>query len=246
MIYIFFIVLIFVVFYFLWEILTRKYVNPYQLYLVFGHKGCGKSTMMQKLVKYYSKKKYTCYCNIGDSELPDVIQIPIDDLPRLSEAGHRIFHYKDFSLAKEIQEEYKKNGIKSPPFIKVHSVIFVDEINLKWDNRNYKSFSPEMQKYFRLQRHYKHIFIGFSQTYDCDKKIRDLADFLLICRKTARVWVHTKCYYKKTIVISPEKENSRETAIMTDDFIPMGFFYDLTSPFQAWLPKWVKFHDSFK
>lgn len=223
-----------------WRLLTRKYVNTYKLYLLFGKKGCGKSTMLQKLAVYYRKRGFNVYCNIGDSDLKHCIQIPIQDLPQLSLA------YKDTKLRSELRAKYYKSGIKSPDHVKPKSVILCDEINLLWDNRDFKSFPKDMQKYFRLQRHYKHIFIGFSQTYDCDKKIRDLADYLLIVRTTARVWIHAKAYVKKVVVISPEDENNRETATMTDDFVPLGLFYNLTSQFNAWLPKWVKFHDSFK
>lgn len=243
--------------YLAFHFLTKKYINPYKLYLFFGKKGCGKSTLLQKLVRYYSKRGYTCYCNIGDSTLKDVIPIHIEDLPQLSMA------YKNPKLKDPLIRKYYKlyvdpsfdikNGklpqdikLPVPVSVKPHSVIFCDEINLLWDNRDFKSFPKDMQKYFRLQRHYKHLFIGFSQTYDCDKKIRDLADELIIVRRTARVWIHTKSYVKKVVVISPEDDNSRETATMTDDFIPRGFIYDLTSPFMAWLPYWVKKHDSFK
>lgn len=232
--------------YLIWEFSTRKYLNPYKLYVLFGPKGVGKSTLLQKLARYYKKRGYTVYCNIGDCDSKDVIQIPIDDLPRLAYAGHQIYHYKNFEPSKKIKEEYEKQGINSPPYVKLHSVIFHDEINLKFDNRNFKNFSKEDQQYFRLQRHYKHIYIGFSQTFDCDKKIRDLADYVVIIKKSFRIWIRSKAYYKKPVIISPNEQNSRETATATDDFVPMGLLYDLFSPFQAWLPKWVKLHDSYK
>lgn len=247
MFYLFLLILFLIIFYVVWDFLTRKYINPYCLYILFGHKGVGKSTLLQKLARYYRKRGYSVYCNIGDSPSPDITEIPIKEyLPRLAEAGHQIYHYRNFELAKQLQSEFKEKGIKSPPFVKLHSVIFCDEINLYFDNRDYKSFSPAMQRYFRLQRHYKHIFIGFSQTYDCDKKIRDLADYLIILRRFARIFVLSKSYYKKTVVVSPADENSREVASMTDDFVPMGAFYDYTSPFRAFLPYWVKQHDSYK
>ena len=33
-----------------WHFLTKKYINPYKLYILFGPKGVGKSTKIKKLV----------------------------------------------------------------------------------------------------------------------------------------------------------------------------------------------------
>ena len=242
---IFFFISLFVL-YILWDLLTKKFVSIYKLYILFGKKGCGKSTLLQKIGTYYHKKGFNIYCNIGDSNIDYIHEIPIKDLPRLAEAGHQIQHYKDKTLALQIQKEYLKSGIKSPSFIMAPAVILCDEINLLWDNRNFKSFPQDMQKYFRLQRHYQHIFFGFSQTYDCDLKIKNLADELLIVNRVGRVWIRTKAYQKKVVVVSPDSDNSRDTAIMTDDFVALGFFHDLFTHYQAWLPKWIKKHDSFK
>lgn len=258
---------VFIVLILIWHLLTKKYLNPYQLIIIFGKKGCGKSTLLQKLAVYYRKRGYHVYCNFGDSYIKECTQIPIQDIPYLAEAGHAIEHYKDYSVYQRYLEMYterlnnerKKHSIDSvikntinpqsnniPLPLKSPAVILCDEINLLWDNRNFKNFSPEIQRYFRLQRHYHHIFIGMSQTFDTDKKIRDLSDQLLICNRVGRVWIRTKSYVKKVVVVSPENENSRETATMTDDFVKLGFFNDLFSPYQAWLPKWVKYHDSYK
>lgn len=54
--------------------------------------------------------------------------------------------------------------VQFPP----NSVLLIDEVSLIWDNRNFKSFKPEVAKYFRLMRHYKNIVIMFSQNFDID------------------------------------------------------------------------------
>lgn len=222
----------------IFHITTKKYLNPYKLYLIFAPKGEGKSTLLQKLAHHYRKKGYKIYCNIGDCKQKGVKEIDINLLPKLSDA------YKNEALRKEIESSNKYTGISSIP---PKSVIFCDEINLLWDNRDFKSFPKDMQRYFRLQRHYKHIFIGFSQTYDCDKKIRDLADYLIIIRRYFRVYIGGRAYRKKPVIISPDQDNGRETATMTDDFIKQSWlFWYLWSPFRAWLPYWCKKHDSFK
>lgn len=224
----------------LWHLLTKKYINPYQLYILFGPKGVGKSTMLQKLAFYYKKKGYNIYCNIGDCSLSFVTPIKIEDIGLLSKA------YKDKSLQVKLRNDYQKQGLKVACAVKPNSVIFCDEINLIWDNRSFKQFTKEQQYYFRKQRHYKHKFIGFSQTFDCDKKIRDLADYVILMNKIGRVWIRGQSWRKKQKVVGATDENNRDEGSIVDNFVPMGFIYNFFfSPFNCWLPKWVKKHDSW-
>lgn len=74
----------------------------------------------------------------------------------------RLINYEDIGLA------------HFPP----KSVILIDEVGMIWDNRNFKNFKDSVRDYFKLQGHYKHTVIMASQSYDVDKKIRDLADML--------------------------------------------------------------------
>lgn len=235
----FWIALILVALVITWHFLTKKYINPYKLYILFGPKGIGKSTMLQKLATYYKKLGYNIYCNVGDCSLPFVTPIKIEDIGVLSKA------YKDKSLQVKLRNDYLKQGLKVACAIKPNSVIFCDEINLIWDNRSFKQFTKEQQYYFRKQRHYKHIFIGFSQTFDCDKKIRDLADYIILMKKFARVWIRGQAWKKTQVVVGATEENNRDQGLIVDNFVPLGFFYNLSSPFNCWLPKWVKKHDSW-
>lgn len=75
MIYIFFLLVFsFIVFIFIW---SRKYVNPYRLYMVFGRKGSGKSTYMVKLAVKYHKQGRLVYSNV---DVPYGIKIDISTL----------------------------------------------------------------------------------------------------------------------------------------------------------------------
>ena len=47
----------------IWNIRTKKYLNPYKLFLVFGKKGSGKSTYLIKLASKYLKRKWLVYTN---------------------------------------------------------------------------------------------------------------------------------------------------------------------------------------
>lgn len=225
----------------IWHFLTKKYLNPFKMYIIFGPKGVGKSTLLQKLIKYYKSRGYHIYCNIGDSPSPNIVEIKIEDIGLLAKA------YKDKALRLKLRNQYKSENIISADCILPKSVIFCDEINLIWDNRSFKQFRKDQQEYFRLQRHYKHIFIGFSQTFDTDKKIRDLADILVLLKKYGRVYIYGQCWRKNQVVVGATEENNRDQGLIVDNFIPLGIFYNLfSSPFKCWLPKWVKHHDSFK
>ena len=122
-----------------------KYRNPYKLYMVFGKKGSGKTTLMTKLSIQYRKKGWQVY---SDRELPGCYQFKTEDFGKVS----------------------------FPP----NALILVDEVGLVWDNRNFKSFPEHVKVYFKYQRQYRHVVYLFSQSFDVDKKIRDMTDHLYI------------------------------------------------------------------
>ena len=57
-----------------------------------------------------------------------------------------------------------------------NSVIFLDEVGITFDNRKFKTFTDGMRDFFKFQRKYKCIVYMNSQSFDVDKKIRDLID----------------------------------------------------------------------
>lgn len=126
---------------------------------------------------------------------------------------------------------------KYPP----NSVIFVGEANLYWDNRDFKDFPKEMQRFFRMQRHKRVKVILFSQTYDTDKKIRDLADRLYIVRKRFKMWSCCAPYVKVPKII-PASE-TRDTARMADDFLKISIF--TLQHVITFIPAWIGNFDSF-
>lgn len=200
--------LIFFTFLIIFNLLTKKYVSPYTLDVYFGRKGCGKSTMLQKLATTYHKRGWTVFCGCDDSFIPFVN--PID-------ASH-LWEY-----------DYPAN-----------SVILVDEVNLLWDNRDFKNFPKEMQRFLRLQRHKRVKIIMFSQTYDCDKKIRDLADMLFIQNKLLRVLTIARAYVKAPVVLTSLETGSEGR--ISDDFKPLKIWHWHC----AYIPHWASRFDSFK
>ena len=92
----------------------------------------------------------------------------------------------------------------------------IDEVGIIWDNRGFKNFPSEVRDYFKLQRHYKHVVILASQTFDVDKKIRDLADDqtfdvdkkirdladeMYLVSKKFRVFSYAKKILRKTVLV---------------------------------------------
>lgn len=121
-----------------------------------------------------------------------------------------------------------------------NSFIVIDEVNLLWDNRDFKSFDPRIQKWFREQRKHKCKVIAYSQTFDCDKKLRDLADRLAIQRKFARIFTVRKYYVKTPRVLSAE--TTRDTSKIVDDYVKVPFFFgglDVT-----YIPKYIRDYDT--
>lgn len=120
-----------------------------------------------------------------------------------------------------------------------NSVVLIDEINLLWDNRDFKSFPKPLQKYLRLQRHKKIKLIMFSQTFDCDSKIRNLADTLYLCNKFMRVFTICSGYFKRPVILTAL--DTKMEGKITDDFKKLPFWCTQIT----YIPKYIKSYDSF-
>ena len=189
------------------SLITRKWVNPWKLYLVFGKKGSGKSTFLVKLAFKYLKKGYHVYTNMNDMVLPGVRLINIDDLG-------------DF-----IPES--------------NSLLLVDEVGMIWDNRNFKNFKPSVRDFFKLQRHYKVLVYLASQTFDIDKKLRDLTDGMILNINVLNILTIGKTITRK--ITLTESTSEAESRIAEN----LKF-----KPFWNWkftyIPKWSKLFNSFQ
>ena len=125
--------------------------------------------------------------------------------------------------------------------LKPHSIVLIDEVNLLWDNRQFKSFPQELNAWFRTQRHKKVKVYMFSQTADVDKKIRDLTDRIYLVRKYFNVWIW--CFPYEKDIDPPDTKRMQNPHEFVDTFHkknigPIGCII-------CWLPKWCRTHDSF-
>lgn len=208
---IFILILVFIVFCLVFHKLTKKFLNPYKLIFVFGKKGSGKSTLIQKLTNKYFKDGWTVY-STEESLNPAVL--PIE--PK---------HIYDYEFPE-------------------HSVIFIDEVSLIWDNRDFKTMDKKVIEWFRYQRHHKCRVFLFSQSFDIDKKLRDLTDEMYLVNKYLRVFVRAKRILRKPIVVHPSPE---APARIDEDLIvdgPLMAFFG--GRLYAFIPYWAKRYDSFK
>lgn len=86
------------------------------------------------------------------------------DMPDIKIPGVRIINHKDLSAFRP--EE--------------HSALFLDEVGISMDNRDYKSFPPGLRDFFKYLRKMKCRCYMNSQAYDVDKKVRDTVDSMIL------------------------------------------------------------------
>lgn len=124
------------------------------------------------------------------------------------------------------------------------SCILIDEVSLIWDNRDFKSMDKRVVEWFRYQRHHKCRVYFFSQTFDIDKKLRDLADDMFLVNKYFRVFVIAKHIIRKPVVVHPGPDSP---ARIDDDMVvdgPLLWFFG--GRITAFIPYWSRFFDSHK
>lgn len=211
--------------------LTVKYTNPFKLIFVFGKKGSGKSTLLQKLSFKYFYNGWTVY----STEVPDTgYRMP----PKKGRGKVQVYGDVPHSIYKIDPKRIYE--YQFPP----KSCIFIDEVSLIWDNRNFKNMDPKVVAWFRYQRHYKCRVYLFSQSFDIDKKLRDLCDEMYIVNKFARVLVRAKRIIRKPVVVHPSPE---APARIDEDLVVDGPLMAIFGGrLYASIPHWSKTYDSFK
>ena len=188
---------------------TRKYLNPYKLYMVFGKKGSGKSTLMTRLALDHLGKGWRVYCT-------EPINVP----------GVRLFNVSD--IGKKTFDE--------------DSLVLVDEVGMIWDNRQFKNFALEVRDWFKLQRHYKCKVYLFSQSFDIDKKLRDLTDGLYLCNTILRVFTWAKRIHRSVVLTQAEAD--RESRISENLEFDSILMWPFGGRILTYIPKYAPFFDS--
>lgn len=208
----------------IYHILTRKFINPYKLIFLFGKKGSGKSTLLAKLTAKHLRRGWTVYST---------------ECPHSSDDEK----YYDFTF---VPDKGSLNYINPSKIFEYNfprrSCILIDEVSLIWDNRDFKHMDKRVIEWFRYQRKHGCRVYFFSQTFDIDKKLRDLADEMYLVNKYFRVLVVASHIVRKPVVVHPGPESP---ARIDDDMIvdgPLMTFFG--GKIFAWIPYWAKRYDT--
>ena len=198
---------VFILIIFIWDRLTRKYVNPYKLYMVVGKKGSGKSTMLVRLAYQHIRDGWNVYTT---ENIPGTYKIRYDDIGRFN--------------------------------IPAGSVLLVDEVGLIWAARTDKECPDHLRDWFKYQRHEGVKVYLFSQTFDVDKKIRDLTDKMYLVTNVARVFAYAKRIIKVPDLVKPSAEGpARLDDVLKFDSI---LWFWCGSRMFTFIPRYAKLFDS--
>lgn len=120
-----------------------------------------------------------------------------------------------------------------------HSLLLLDEVGMVWDNRDFKKFRTEVRDFFKLQRHYKVLCYLASQTFDVDKKIRDLTDGMMLCTNFMTAWSLGRTISRRFVLTTPQGDSESRISEQL-----------VFEPFWRWhltyIPRYAKGYDSFQ
>lgn len=120
-----------------------------------------------------------------------------------------------------------------------NSVIFLDEVGISMDNRNFKNFPPGLRDFFKYVRKMKCICYMNSQAFDVDKKVRDTTDSMaLITSLFGCISIYRPIIRSIVLVDSTAQADSR----ISDNLRFTSFF---TFRF-LWMPKYFKYFNSLE
>jgi len=119
------------------------------------------------------------------------------------------------------------------------SAIFLDEVGITMDNRNFKSFPPGLRDFFKYVRKMKCVVFMNSQAYDVDKKVRDTTDRMILQIAVGNVISISRPIRRSvTLTESTAQADSR----IADNLRFTGFW----SWEFFWMPNYFKYFDSLE
>lgn len=124
---------------------------------------------------------------------------------------------------------------------RANSVLLIDEVGMIWDSRDFKNFRHEVRDFFKLQRHYKVKIFLFSQTFDIDKKLRDLTDEMYLLSKKFRIFSVGRRIRKFTTI----NNQASDGVSKIDEGFEFDPFFLPGSLIFTFIPRYSSFFNSF-
>ena len=195
------------------------------LLLLFFEKSTRKYVNPYKLIMIFGKK--------GSGKTTTLTKIALDEIKKKKKV------YSTIEIPGTSYFEVSEIGYKTFP---ANSVILIDEVGMIWDSRDFSKFPKEVRDFFKYQRQYKLKVYLFSQTFDVDKKIRDLTDEMYLLKNFCRVFSIQRRILKK-ITISHADNNASGVSNIVDDYrFDLPLFGGLKIVF---IPRYIAFFKSF-
>ena len=119
-----------------------------------------------------------------------------------------------------------------------HSCLFLEEVGITFDNRKYKNFDDGMRDFWKFLRKYKCKAYMNSQSYDIDKKIRDVVDGMILQNAVANCISISRPILKSVTLTEPSAESESRIAERLK-FAPVWEWKFM------WMPRYHKYFDSF-
>ncbi|MCQ2977275.1 MAG: hypothetical protein MJ232_04590 [archaeon] len=132
---------------------------------------------------YKQSQKYhieTIFAQIGAGKSTDIAKQCL----KIYRKGTYKHIYANIDINLPFVRKYAENDLKRGTFrFPADSIIFCDEAGIVFNNRDYKNFSKELNKYIRKARHFRNSFIFYSQDYLVEKTLRSVSSNLGLIKK---------------------------------------------------------------
>lgn len=119
-----------------------------------------------------------------------------------------------------------------------HTCLYLDEVGISFDNRNFKQFPAGMRDFWKFQRKYKIRAVVNSQSWDVDVKLRSLTDQFYLQTNIGNVIGISRPIRRKITVT--EATSQGESRIADQLYFGSIFSWKWT-----WLPRYFKYFKSF-
>lgn len=119
-----------------------------------------------------------------------------------------------------------------------HSAVFLDEVGISMDNRNFSKFPAGLRDFFKYQRKLKCVVYMNSQAFDVDKKVRDTTDGMALLQAIGCVTLYRPIRRSVTLVDATSNGDSK----IADNLR----FCSVFSWRLYWMPSYFRYFDTLE